>query len=198
MLDINLGLGSWFLGLGKIRSGTDFNNLAFENFQGFLNQRIVFKIVFVEGNGGRFRLCGRHGRRSRFGLLEFTLKRVSRTIPHIAGLNSNALVLLRGYRRCFDFDEFNLRIGMAKLREFGLEQRVVARVVHESEMICKFGFEANREQILVEGNRICVHEITPRKRTDAANGFNQPGPQPGQVGVADDVSRRIYCRRLSI
>jgi hypothetical protein len=48
MLDINSGLGSWFLGLGKIRSGADFDNLAFENFQGFLNQWIVFEIVFVE------------------------------------------------------------------------------------------------------------------------------------------------------
>jgi hypothetical protein len=50
MLDINLGLGFWFLGLGKIRSGADFHNLAFENLQGFLDQWVVLEIVFVECN----------------------------------------------------------------------------------------------------------------------------------------------------
>ena len=71
---------------------------------------------------------------------------------------------------------------MAKLREFGLQQRVVARVVHQTKVIFKFGIETNREQIFVERNRLRIHEITAGERTDAANGFNQPGPQPGQVG----------------
>jgi hypothetical protein len=43
---------------------------------------------------------------------------------------------------------------MAELGEFGLEQRVVARVVHEAKMVGKFRIEANREQIFVERNRI--------------------------------------------
>ena len=62
-----------------INSRADFYNLAFENFQGFLNQWIVFKIVFVKDYGGRFGFRGWHGRRSWFGLLEFTPWRVSRT-----------------------------------------------------------------------------------------------------------------------
>ena len=31
-------------------SGTHFHNLAFENFQRLLNQRVVLEVVFVEGN----------------------------------------------------------------------------------------------------------------------------------------------------
>jgi len=84
--------------------------------------------------------------------------------------------------RRFDFDEFNLRVCMAKLREFGLEQRVVARVVHETKVIFKFGIETNRKNVFLKQNRLRIHEIAPGERTDAANSFNQPGPQPGQIG----------------
>ena len=98
----------------------------------------------------------------------------------------------------FNLYEFDLRVGVAEFGEFGLEQRVIARVVHQAEVIGKFRIEANRENVFVERNRIGVHEITSRERTDAANGFNQLGPQPGQVAVTADVSRRIYCRRLDI
>ena len=34
---------------------------------------------------------------------------------------------------------------MAKFREFGLEQRVVARVVHQTQVIFKFGIETDRK-----------------------------------------------------
>ena len=71
---------------------------------------------------------------------------------------------------------------MAKLREFGLEQRVVARIVHEAKVIFKFGIETNRKNVFLERNRLGIHEITAGERTDAANGFNQLGPQPGQIG----------------
>ena len=54
-------------------------------------------------------------------------------------LNSNALVLFRGDRRRFNLYKFDLRIGVAEFGEFGLEQRVVARVVHQAEVVGKFG-----------------------------------------------------------
>src|SRR6266446_9221383 len=38
------------MGGSVLGSGADFDDLAFEDFQGFLNQRVVLKIVFVEGH----------------------------------------------------------------------------------------------------------------------------------------------------
>src|ERR1035437_4101692 len=94
---------------------------------------------------------------------------------------------------------------MAKLREFGLEQRVVARVVHETKVIFKFGIETNRKNVFLKQNRLCIHEIAAGERTDAANGFNQLCPQPGQVsgprrrfGQRDGFGcRRIFLSRTS-
>ena len=71
---------------------------------------------------------------------------------------------------------------MTEFGELGLEQRVIARVVHETKMILEFGVEADGQDVFLKRNRICVHEITARERADAANGFNQFCPQPGQVG----------------
>ena len=106
--------------------------------------------------------------------------------------------------RRFGFDEFDLRVCMAKFREFGLEQRVVARVVHETKVIFKFGIEANRKNVFLERNRMRIHEIAAGERTDAANGFHQPGPQPGQIGGYRRVlsaqgrwsARATGCRRV--
>ena len=49
----------------------------------------------------------------------------------------------RTIRRCFGFDEFNLAVRVAEFGELGLEQRVVARVVHEAEVILKFRVKAD-------------------------------------------------------
>ena len=82
---------------------------------------------------------------------------------------------------------------MAKLREFGLEQRVVARVVHQAQVIFKFRIETDRKNIFLKRNRLGIHKITAGERTDPANRVHQFDPKSGQVGVAADVSRRI-CR----
>ena len=71
---------------------------------------------------------------------------------------------------------------MAEFGELGLEQRMVARVVHETKMILKFRVEADGQDIFLKRNRIRVHKITARERADAANGLDQFCPQPGQIG----------------
>ncbi len=68
---------------------------------------------------------------------------------------------------------------MAEFRKFGLEQSVIARVVHEAEVILKFRVKADDQNIFLERNRICVHEIAARERADAANSFDKLRPQDG-------------------
>ena len=46
----------------------------------------------------------------------------------------------------FGLDEFDLAVRMAEFRELGLQQRVIARVVHQAEMIFKFGIEADGQE----------------------------------------------------
>ena len=77
-----------------------------------------------------------------------------------------ALQLARGGRRgsCaglrrsaggrFRLDEFDLRVGVAQFRQLGLQQRVVARIVHQAEMILKFRVETDDQNVFLKRNRI--------------------------------------------
>ena len=58
--------------------------------------------------------------------------------------------------RRFGFDEFDLRVRVAEFGEFGLEQRVVARVVHQAEVVFKFGIEADRTECFSQTKPDCA------------------------------------------
>src|ERR1700690_3760912 len=100
----------------------DFDDLAFENFQSFLNQRVVFESFLVERNGGGFFF----GRGSN----------CPGSSPWTRGRNWCDLNLLFNYfsNLRFGLDEFNLAIRVAEFGELGLEERVISRVVHEAEV----------------------------------------------------------------
>ena len=51
-----------------------------------------------------------------------------------------------------------MRIGVAEFRELGCEQRVVARVVHQAEVVRKFRIEADDQDILLERHRMGVEQ----------------------------------------
>ena len=65
---------------------------------------------------------------------------------------------------------------MAKFSKFCLQQSVIPRVVHETEVILKFRIKADDQNIFLERNRIGVHEITPREWADAADGIDELRP----------------------
>ena len=147
----------------------DFDDLAFENLQGLLNQRVVLESIFVERNGGGFFLGGRGC--NGFCNWQNGLRRCNRSDR-------------RGHGRFhffsngrFGLDEFDLAVRVAEFGELRLQQSVIACVVHEAEVIFKFRVEADDQNIFYERNRIRVHEITAREWADAANGFDELRPQ---------------------
>ena len=81
----------------------------------------------------------------------------------------------------FGFHEFELRMGMAEFTELGLEQRVIAGVVHQGDVIFKFGGETDGQNFFCKRNRVGFEEITPDERAGAAGGFNKPGPERFEV-----------------
>src|SRR5438874_77542 len=100
--------------------GADFDDLAFEDFQRFLNQRIVFEIVFIEcdrselflwrGGGSRRsgRFLGRSARNRSFGWQR--LRQARWCAPK---------------SRSFGFDELELSVRMAKFMQLSLQQIVI-------------------------------------------------------------------------
>ena len=54
---------------------------------------------------------------------------------------------------------------------------MVARVVHEAEVVLKFGIEADDQNVCLKRNWICVHKITACERADPANGFHKFCPK---------------------
>lgn len=57
---------------------------------------------------------------------------------------------LRTVRRRFSLDEFYLAMRMTKLSEFGLQKRVVARDIHEAEMIFEFRIKPNDQKAFLK------------------------------------------------
>ena len=102
-----------------------------------------------------------------------------------------------------------IAVRVAEFGEFRLQQRVVARVVHEAEMIFKFRVEADDENIFLERHRMRVHKIAARERADPAHGFDKLRPQDPtrspETGAATSASvaaqmaaaRRAPARRVS-
>src|SRR5689334_20739703 len=80
---------------------------------------------------------------------------------------------------------------MAKFTQLCLQQRVVARVVHQANMVREFGIESDSKYILRERNRMRFEQVATSKRACATDGFDQPGPERFQIGVR---SRRFRCR----
>ena len=128
---IHVGAKSSF---SKTEFHVDSNEENVWTILGFLNP------VWNAGDGGEFFFDwrrGRHGRSSWPGGLRCGCRRRG------------------GFgRRCgaanwrFGFDEFDLGVGMTQFEQLGLQQRVVAGVVHQAEVIFEFGIEANRENVL--------------------------------------------------
>ena len=126
--------------------GADFDDCALENFQRFLNQRVVFEIVFVERHGRRFVLCRLRGSRGWFA-------GSARGCGGFRGRGSRGRG--GGGRGCFHhggdaigrrfgFYKFELSVVVSQFAELGLQQRVVAGVVHQGDVIFKFRGKANR------------------------------------------------------
>jgi hypothetical protein len=101
-----------------------------------LNQRVVFEIVLLNETG-----CGLFLARSR---------RWAASTGFAALFWSPMKHFLRPdtVRRAFRLDKFNLRVGMADLRELGLQQGVVARIVNQRKMIREFRIKADDQGTL--------------------------------------------------
>ena len=65
---------------------------------------------------------------------------------------------------------------MAQLGQLGLQQGMVARVVHEREMVLELGVEPDREEIPDERYRVCLDQVASGKRADPAHRFEDGRP----------------------
>ena len=66
---------------------------------------------------------------------------------------------------------------MAEFVQLGLQQRVVAGIIHQPDVVFKFGIEANREDVPGEGNGVGFKQVSSRERAGPANRFDEPGPE---------------------
>ncbi len=70
---------------------------------------------------------------------------------------------------------------MSQLSQFGLQQGVVAGIVHQREVILELRIETDREQVLLKRDGMSFEEIGPSEWAGAANGFEQLSPEDGKV-----------------
>src|SRR5215470_16943313 len=135
----------------KSGSGADLDNLAFEQFQRLLNQRVVFEIVFVERNGSELFLPRRSGRDwlgcgIGFSTSRWSGRRRALWLRNAWGRNGfGTCFCKRGWR--FRFDEFDLSVGMAEFSEFGLKQCVVTRIIDQADVVFELGVETDGEHV---------------------------------------------------
>src|SRR5690348_2264422 len=108
-------MGRWDLG-----SGTDFDDLALEDFQGLLNKRVVLEIIFIEGHGSEFFFHRWGGRNSGPGRASGSwrgcmLRLRPRRLRGSLRLGSTPA------RGRLGFDELNLGVRMAEFVQLGLQ-----------------------------------------------------------------------------
>ena len=171
-------------------SGADFDDLAFENFQRLLDQRVVLEIVFVERRAAGFslrRLGGRGG---------------------LGGVAAEALPERPGRRRSFGscrtrcrrlgLDEFDLAFGMAQFGQFGLQQRVVARVVHQRrgdpQIRGRSRWSAHSSRTKPDARPPGKLRVNGLARPTASTSFAQSSGQIGGGGEDSPRSRRAGRR----
>src|SRR5438128_10374798 len=60
---------------------------------------------------------------------------------------------------------------------------MIAGVIHQPDMIFKFGIETNREDIVLQGNRVGFEQISASELAYAPNSFEKLAPQVRQITV---------------
>ena len=122
--------------------------MAFKNFKGFLNERVVLEIIFIERHWRAFlwlQAVARGGDDGSGALARRLLLHWLRAFAGEAGLTISAR-----FGRRFRQHKLYLAIGMAQFRQPGLQQCMVSRVVHQAEMIFKFRIEPDDQKIISE------------------------------------------------
>src|SRR6266478_1369656 len=159
MLDIIQLFLLWFVCAHCL--GADFNNLPFENLQRLLNQRIILEIVLVELRRRGFfpGLAGGGGRRFCFCRCRCGRFRFRRGFHRLSGPVCRPLCL----------DEFNLRARVAQFAQLRLQQRVVARIVHQTDVVFEFWIKSDRKYIFRKRNRVRFQQIGSRERACPAH-----------------------------
>ena len=89
----------------------------------------------------------------------------------------------------FGLDELDLRVRMAEFGQLGLQQRVVARVVHQAEVVRELRIEADGEDVLRERNRMRFEQVAAGERAGPADGLDHVAPRvvprsPTSAGVS--------------
>ena len=129
-----------------------------------MNQRVVLEIVLVERHRRGFFPAGRLGsafaglRRGRGG---------GRGLGRLRCADGGRLV----------FNEFDLGVRVTQLGQLGLEQGMIAGIVHQTEVILKFGIETDGQDTLGKGNRVRVEQVSPGELAHPADGLDELCPQ---------------------
>src|SRR5688572_9799866 len=156
MLDINL-------------LSSHVHDLPFEQFEGFLDQWIISKVIKVQWPAILFGSRRRRDQRSfSFG---GGRRRWRRLESRCRGL------WLSARQRLFRFYETRLRVSVSQLLQLALEQRVRFGVVHQFHLIGKLGIKADRQDVFLERQGMRVAEITACKGAGSADGLEQLMPQ---------------------
>jgi len=71
----------------------------------------------------------------------------------------------------FSFNKLGLEVWMTQFEQFRLQQRVIARIIHQAKMILELRIEADNEKVIGERNRMAFKQIAACKWTDPADGL---------------------------
>lgn len=163
--------------LGDLRSAAHFDDLTLKNIESLPNQRIVFELFLIKGwrRGGFGPRCG--GTRGRSG---------SRSLCWRRGRGSLHRRPLGGGhgRRCrprtfgrIRLNEFDVQPRVTQFPKLVLQQRLVARVVHQRDVIRKLRGEPDGQNAVREGYRMRFEQVRSSEGTRTTHGFKQFNPK---------------------
>src|SRR5580765_3459346 len=165
------------LGIDNFLLAPDFNDLAFENFEGLLNERIVFKFLCVYRCGAWFVAFGRSHGRCRSGLGSGD------------GFGHWSFDWPGNGR--FGLDEFNLGTGVAQLLQLRLQKGVRACVVDQFHLVRKLGIEADGQDVAGKGNGMSFQQIAARESAGPTDGVEESLPKLIEVRIDCGRFRRL-------
>ena len=76
----------------------------------------------------------------------------------------------------FGFDELDLRVGMPEFEQLGLQKGMIARIVHQADMIFELRVEADRKHVVFEGDGVRFKKVGAGKLAHAADSLDEPIP----------------------
>lgn len=163
--------------LGALRSAAHFDDLTLKNLEGLPNQRVILELFFIKGwRRGGFgpRRGGTRGRSGSRSLCWRWRRGPLHGCPLGGGHGRRCRPITFGRVR---LNEFDVQPRVAQFPKLVLQQRLVARVVHQRDVIRKLRREPDGQDAVREGYRMRFEQVRSSEGTRAPHGFKQLDPE---------------------